>query len=133
MVSLLASFSYMDKVGFPINGILQFFRYLLPFKNREFVRNSATQRYLSQTICKWNHGSLCNAAINFVLGPSVDQKNNVSLKSYLKQCAVILIAFDSILDDDAGIPLPFASRLLGESVDSFRPGIQIQILWTHDE
>lgn len=87
LVSLLASFSYMDKVGFPINSILRLFHYLLPFRNREFVRNSVTQQILAKVICNLNHGSLCNAAINFVLGPSVDQKNDVSC-GHVENCAL---------------------------------------------
>lgn len=82
LVSLMAPFSYMDHVGFPINGVLKFFQLLLPYKNWEFIPNGWPQRVLARTVCPINGGSICDALINFVLGPSVHQRNEVKKKSF---------------------------------------------------
>lgn len=77
LVSMMAPFSYMDHVGFPLNMILKFFDHLLHFKNWEFLPNSPKQRKMVQTVCHVNNGSICNRLINLVLGPSRDQRNDV--------------------------------------------------------
>jgi len=83
LVSMMAPFSYMNNVGFPLNAILEFFSQLLPFKDVEFVPNSLLQRTMSQIVCQIDNGTICNSMINFVLGPSVNQRNNSMLPVYL--------------------------------------------------
>lgn len=78
LVSMMAPFTYMDHVGSPLSLILKFFDQLLPFRNSEFLPNSLLQRTMSQIVCQINNGSICNGMINLVLGPSINQRNNVS-------------------------------------------------------
>lgn len=78
LVSMMAPFTYTDHIGFPLNAFLEFFDQLLPFKNVEFLPNSALQRTMSEIICQIDNGSICDSMLNFALGPSVLQRNNVS-------------------------------------------------------
>lgn len=76
-ISLLAPFTFTTHLGFPINDILRVFYLFTDTKNFEFVRHSSIQ-YLGPNICQVANGKLCNFAINFILGPSDNQRNNVS-------------------------------------------------------
>ncbi|XP_031631496.1 gastric triacylglycerol lipase-like [Contarinia nasturtii] len=81
--TLLAPFTFMTHVGFPINDILRFFQLFTDTRNFEFAPNSLPQRLLAPYLCQLANGSYCNFAINFVLGPSENQRNNSMLGVYI--------------------------------------------------
>lgn len=74
--NLMAPFTFMDHVGFPISAVLRYFQ-LFNFRNFEFAPHSPGQETLSEIVCSMFSGSVCNAFINFMLGPSENQRNNV--------------------------------------------------------
>lgn len=74
----MASFTFMTNIGFPLNVILlgvQLFKNLRDF---EIAPNTLPQRVLSLLICTKMNGAICNQGINFILGPSYNQRSNVS-------------------------------------------------------
>lgn len=84
----MASFTFLNNVGFPIRQILQYFEFF-NFRDFEFAPHSKGQEVMGETFCSMFGGSLCNAFLNFLLGPSENQRNNVIMKFHLKiQCNI---------------------------------------------
>lgn len=98
--SLMAPFTFMNNVGFPIRQILQFFEFF-NFRDIEFAPHSKGQETMGEIFCSMFGGSICNAFLNFLLGPSENQRNNVIMKFHLKiQCNIKNKFF--FLDDVGG-------------------------------
>lgn len=76
-VGLLAPFTYMQKVGFPINTVIEYFFYH-DLNNFEFLPHTNHQYFLAQFICRIGNGAICNIGLNFILGPSHNQIDPVS-------------------------------------------------------
>lgn len=84
----MAPFTFMNNVGFPIRQILQFFEFF-NFRDIEFAPHSKGQETMGEIFCSMFGGSICNAFLNFLLGPSENQRNNVIMKFHLKiQCNI---------------------------------------------
>lgn len=89
-LGLLAPFTYMQEVGFPINVIIETFFYD-DIINFEFVPYTFPQGLLSQTVCRVADGAICNMGLNFVLGPSYDQIDPVSLRLYFADHRLMIV------------------------------------------
>lgn len=77
-VGLFAPFIFKARVGFPMN-VLYILFYYLDYNNYQPVfHHTLVQDVFSETVCKAFDGKLCHFLINFLLGPSVDQLDNVS-------------------------------------------------------
>lgn len=75
---LIAPFIFKNHVGFPMNVIYKLF-YYFDYNNYQSVfQHTAVQDVFSETICKLFDGKFCHLFINFLLGPSSDQLDNVS-------------------------------------------------------
>lgn len=71
-ISLLAPFTFMTKVGFPIKEVLQTHLLFSSFKNWEYAPDTRFQKYWAPILCQISN-ELCSKPFNFVLGPSKDQ------------------------------------------------------------
>lgn len=76
-VGLLAPFTFMEQVGFPLDAIINAF-YFGDFADFELVPHTDPQMPLAQGVCRIANGLICNSALNFVLGPSINQIDPVS-------------------------------------------------------
>lgn len=74
---LLAPFTYMKEVGFPINAMIEGF-YMDDVIDFEFLPHSYPQNILSMSVCRLFNGAVCNMGLNFILGPSYNQIDPVS-------------------------------------------------------
>lgn len=74
----MASFTFMTNIGFPLNVILSAVQLFNNFRDFEFAPNTLPQRVLSLLICTKMNGVICDHGINFILGPSYNQRSNVS-------------------------------------------------------
>lgn len=77
-VGLLAPFTQMQKIGFPINTVIKAAYNLEYQRNWEFLPHTYPQEILARSVCKVLNGRICNWGLNFILGPSINQLDGVS-------------------------------------------------------
>lgn len=75
----MAPLVFMKCLGRPISDALKIAYALRKFRDVKFGLNSVVQRVFAKTFCGIANGGFCNGLINFILGPSQNQTNNVSL------------------------------------------------------
>lgn len=120
---LLAPFILTSHVGFPMNFIYKSF-YYFDFNNyKPILQHSLTQNIVSETVCKVFDGKLCNLFLNFLLGPSLDQLDNVSLDFicfFFTSKANRICNFDfAISGNDTSLCQPLSSRCFIEATMAF--------------
>lgn len=71
----MASFTYMTNIGFPLNIILAVVYLFNNVRDFEFAQDSFIQKLIALTICTLYDGVICNLALNFILGPSMNDRN----------------------------------------------------------
>lgn len=86
-LGLLAPFTYMQEVGFPINVIIETFFYD-NIINFEFLPHTFPQDLFAESVCRLANGVICNMGLNFVLGPSHNQIDPVSLADLSKHLSL---------------------------------------------
>lgn len=79
-VGLLAPFTFMNRVGFPINAVIAAFYQFEYHQYWPFLPHSILNKLGANTVCKVFDGQICNLFLNFILGPSFDQLDKVSLE-----------------------------------------------------
>lgn len=76
---LFAPFIFKNHVGFPMNILYKLFYYLDYNNYQPVFQHTSMQDVFSETICKAFDGKLCHLLMNFLVGPSFDQLDTVSL------------------------------------------------------
>ncbi|XP_055314137.1 lipase 1-like isoform X2 [Sitodiplosis mosellana] len=75
----MASFTFMTNIGFPLDVILLAVQLFKNFRDFEFAPNTLPQKILSLLICTIMNGAICDHGINFVLGPSYNERSNTAV------------------------------------------------------
>lgn len=76
-VGLFAPFTFMNRVGFPINAVIAgFYRYDY-HRYWQFLPYTSLQKFIANTICRVANGKICSSLLNFLLGPSHNQLDGV--------------------------------------------------------
>lgn len=77
-IGLLAPFTFMNRVGFPINAVIAAF-YRFDYQHYwQFLPPTFLSKIAAHTVCRIFNGKLCNLFLNFILGPSIDQLDGVN-------------------------------------------------------
>lgn len=77
---LFAPFTFMNRIGFPINAVISAFYRNDYHRYWQFLPHTFFQKIAANTICNTFNGQLCNLFLHFILGPSTNQMDGVSLK-----------------------------------------------------